>query len=520
MQKSVLSVAATIAILWGRSVWAEDVSASLSQVLSRAYGAEVEAQTSADQCRVRYPQVAIEDEVVKYKDGDNSETTVETETVVTTVAETEAECLKIDDFKNYPQYKIRITSPNKLKAQIYNNFKLAFIKDIAIKEFVEEIDVVPALNFIRSNNLQLNDVSYTETDATTGLKSEIGNLKNYQLNRRLYAENGKIIQDTDMSLEALNLVLPFFSLQIKSEKQIARVEYTEPTDGEFDYMNMINNLPHLLSAKSSATSHGIKIGADMFGLGISFDTEIKNNVQRTDKDTVYALGSMMLKNISFNGDLLEKSSQPKAVTLKFAIQDIPSASFNKLSKIPVNVNIDIEDYNFNNAEPENKTPEEDTDYGLMSAQIMDEIAEAAKLSGKTEIAFENADITVDYLFERRNNFLHGTAKIKVTNLFDIFPKQKRCLSNPAASVCNDNFLFTSLRDLIDTTQNNSETVYRFEGQGVFKDNKKIADPVELNFEKMYRESQKEEDKIADTENEQTLPADKDSADSLNEFGLE
>ncbi|MBR1825051.1 MAG: hypothetical protein IJ770_00490 [Alphaproteobacteria bacterium] len=478
-----------VVLLCGQFADAAEVSDAekLARILTASYGADVSVKTEEKSCQVTYPQTVIEEEVTEWVESptDKDTLTPKTEKVTSVIAETKAECTKVEDFKSYPQYNISISSPEKFLAQIYNQFKLSFLKDIDVKTFSEELNIVPELGLVRVHNLHLADASYTEKDKTTGLKKEVGHLKDYALKQQMSENDIGVKYNVEMSLAELSAVLPFFSLQIGSEKQRSDIEYKIPENGDFNYTEMLQNIPLLTDAKSSAIIKDIKIGTDFIGMSVGFDISTQNSTSQGDEKFIKTVGKMSLDNIAIIGDLISNEKKPKSIVLKYSLKEIPTENLLEL--------IDIQQAKkAQTDESDDKIAQIDEQY----AKILDKVAQTAKIAAGIEVLFADASVSGECSFERQNGYLHGINTVKVKNLFNIFSEQKQCIDNPKANefaACGSDFIFESLKDMIDTTKNDSETVYKYTEQGVFKDNTRIGDAVELNFEKMYQEKKKQDE---------------------------
>lgn len=493
MKKSVFGSALIIAGLTCFAARADKTgdTEAIIKVLSAAYGADVTVKLDAQTCEITYPQVDIEDETVVYIEPKtpDEEPRTETKKLITTIPATTVQCSATDDFDKYKQYRFAHNSSDKFIAQLYNTFGFAFVKDFEIKNFNEEIQIVPELGLVSLRKLHLGDAVYVQKDETTGLKSEIGNLKNYEFLQKI-TQNGNIFrQQVDMNLDTFNLMLPLFSLQINSEQSASEFVYDIPAEGRFDYENLTQNIAYLLSAKSSAIGKDIKV--DVFGMGGRFDLDIKNNSQRNDDDSVRMISTMLLKNIVFNGDLIDKEKQPKSVSLMYSLKDVPAESLVELAAIQQDKGERMEKAQT----PEEMQAAEDA-ISERLAELLDKLAPKAKLIAQIDFEFTDAQIAAEFSIGSKDGYLDGIGKIKVANLYKIFPNQEQCLKNlktDNSSECEGDFLLSGIENYIDVTKNNSETVYKYTEQGIFKNNEKIGDPVELNFKKMYLEK-KQKDK--------------------------
>lgn len=473
-----LSVLCTVMNLFLRAEAQEIPAEKLAETLSSAFGAKVEVKISNDSCLIKYPETKIEETIL---DGETSKN------VTTALPASVSKCAKVQDFKSKPQYNILSTSPHKILAQIYNHLGFAFIKDINIGSFREELNVVPDLELVKSRDLYIGNATYTSKDATTGLKKEIGNLQSYKLQHQLQENNGSIKYEVNTDLDALNLALPFFSMQMQKLKQNLKIGYQISDNDLFDYTHPLQNLQFLQSSESAVVGRGIKIAMDMFGVEIKADSDIRNITRRTSAEYIQTLGTLKLGNIVIGGDLINKEKQPKFVELKYSLKDIALEDLNQLNEIQFQKSAQMaEADSLENVQKAKNHSDEQI------AKLLDKIADKAKLTTGIEITFEKAKISGEFVLQRKNGYLFGVGTVKVDNLYNIFPAQKPCAGKPKAeknALCSADFMYAMLQDIIDVSKDSSSTIYKFTEQGIFKNNQKIGDPVELSFEKMYRDKQ-------------------------------
>ena len=460
---------------------AENADAKLlSEALTENYGAEVKVEIDKDACKIIYPQVAVESlmqQVMADEVKDNgAEPKVEKE--VSYISETEAVCTKIEDFDGRSQYKITDIKADKFLPQLYNLFPFAFIKDFEIKDFYEETMVVPALNLISQDKLTAKNISYTSKDSTTGLKKEMGNLSGLSIDRRVTKEGEVLTYNYSSELDALNFAFPIFSMRINSGNHKAELKFKFPEDAKFDYSNPAHNIEYLTFSQSHAVDKGIVIGVDMFDVHISLDSEIKNYNTWKPTETFDCVGTLNLSNISVKGSMIEAmlgtAKNLQSVDLKFAINDVDSDSFKKMSKL----------------QEEKAETGKDNDREL--AKVMDSIADKAEMLMGLNLVFTDAEISGKFNFHKKNGFLDGVGKIDVKNLYNIFPEQKQCLKNPHAATipaCGEGTMFSELKKYVDVSKDDSTTIIKFTDKGIFRENKRIGEPVKLNFQIMQMEKE-------------------------------
>lgn len=494
MNKLKLACIAGMALVsCGHDVWANEAGKSLEKTLTILYGAPVEVDITGETCKVRYPETKIEDEKMQYvppatPDGQPS---FEKKTETTIIAETMPECKKIDDFYGKSQYKITKTSADSYIAQLYNLTSLALWKDLEIKTFNEEITVVPEIGLISSDKLHIADVSYVEKDETTGLKSELGNLKEITYDQKITRDKNNLKYRLDSKLDMLNLALPFFSIQVKSSQSAAEVDYQITAEDKFDYSNIMQNLMFLTHSRSRSVGKGVKIDAGFFGVEMAFDFENKNNVELKSLSKAFDFsGNVLMKNVAFTGEGIEKSKQFQSMALSYNLKEIPYNSVVKIAEIQKK-HLELAEKAVQGDDKEKLSGQlyDEEEF----TKILDEMFDKASLIMEAKVKFAGSDIVCHFDLKRKNGYLSGEGKITVNNLYGIFPEKKQCLNNPSADTipeCQEASLFSSLSGYIDTTKNNSINVYRYNEKGIFRGNEKVGEPIELNFQKMYQEQQR------------------------------
>lgn len=463
----------------------------LTVLLSAAHGAPVKVDITDEKCQIVYPAVEIEENLLADEQDEKNEPQ-EAEVIKTTIEETVADCAKVEDFDGKAQYKITNSAPNSIIAKFYNLSGLAFVKNLDIKTFNEEVFVVPELGLISADKLHVADASYVEKDDTTGLKSELGNLKDLVSEQTITKEGDKIKYKTEAKLDSLNIALPIVSVHVGSEKQVAELEYQQPTDRAFNYQNMLQNLEDLLLSKSRLVAHNIKINVDMVGFGLTFDMDTQNRSEKKNDGLFEAIGNIIMDKMVFTGDMLEKSKQPQSVIMKYSLKGIQTKDVQLLTQIQ-------KDKLENNKEPDDAE----------LAKILDSMTDSLTMVTNIKIKFAQGDISGKLAARKKNGYLQGGFRVQVSNLFAIFPEFQKCRNNPNAAQmkeCAMMPIYEGMGDFIDITKDNSETVIKFNEHGVFKDGKKIGEPIELNFQKMQQEhaiKQKEnEEKIKQLMQEQ------------------
>ena len=405
----------------------------------------------------------------------------ETKVEKTPVAETVAVCSKTDDFNGKAQYKVTHRSPNKLVAQVYNLSGLAFMKDIEIKNFSEEMNVVPELGLISSSDLHIADASYTQTDKTTGLKSELGNLKDLRVTQNIQKDNDIIRYKTNMLMDNLKIALPIFSMQIKSDQQAADLEYKVPEGAAFDYAEIWRNFEYLVLSKSKATIKDINIAIGFFDFGMTFDLDTKNYAKANDAGTMDSTGNMLISNVAFSGSMVEPSKQFRSIAVKYDVNGINMKSFAILNKMK-------QDQLNNETQPDQEE----------LARVLDEILQTAVLDTDLEVKFANASVAAKFNVQKKNGYMFGNGKVNIKNLYNIFPEMKQCLNNPEAQNipdCADGSMFAELKEVIDMSKDDSVIDFKYDEQGIFRNGEKIGEPIELNFQKMLQEQKLKEQQI-------------------------
>ncbi|MBO6281230.1 MAG: hypothetical protein J6N49_01725 [Alphaproteobacteria bacterium] len=476
---------------YSQASWAEN-NEKLANTLSLLYGAPVDVRITGSNCTIKYPETKIEEEVQQYiaPTTPDEQPRYEMKTETTVIPETTPECRKTEDFYGMAQYKITSTTPETLIAQLYNFTNLSFFKNFEIKTFKEEKTIVPELGLISSDQFRMADAVYTQKDPTTGLKSELGNLKELTYNQKVTRDKDIVKYRLDSKLDTLNLALPFFSMQMKSIQSAAEMDYKFSVDDEFDFGNIVQNFKYLTRSKSRSVGKGIKMEVSFFDVGVAGDFENKNSIDL--KPTARAFdgsGSFLLNHVAITGSQIDKAKQFQSFALVYKVNNMPIDSVVSLSEIQKKRQEKLVEIMQSDKEPVNLNSDE---YDRELAKIMDDVFEKGSVIIDTKVKFSAGSIAIYADVKKKDGYLFGEVKVSVNNLYGIFPERKQCMNNPLADTvpeCQKPSALDSLKEYIDVTKDNSVTVFQFNGMGIYKGNQKIGEPIELNFQKMLAEKQ-------------------------------
>ena len=446
----------------------------LVQALSQIYGAPVEVKIDEQNCQVTFPKTDIKE--IVYEEDENDKDTVTTEEkIIGTVGKTIAECKPADAFADMPQYTIVHHSADKILAQIYNQSTLSFVKDINIKTFTEEMNVVPQIGLVSAYKMHLEDASYTEKDETTGLKSEIGNLKDLSIDTSVTQAGDKLKYLTDMQFNNFNMVLSLMSVQIASGRQVAEATYNVADFNQFDYTNLLQNFLSLDSSHTRAKIKGIKFKSDMLNMGIACDMEIKNQADLKSDGNMDSAGKMVINNLHYDGDFIEKHQQPQSISMTFSLNDIKMQTLAKLAEMQVQALDKGDDFEIDEKE---------------MIDGLDDVLDTAKLQETIAIKFVDAEVSVELNLQRKNNFIQGDGEINIKNLYNVFPELEECRQNPKAPQCAQNPVVLMGADFIDINKNNQSVKIKFTDKGIFVNGKKTGEAIELDLQKILQEDDK------------------------------
>ncbi len=455
----------------------------LVQALSQIYGAPVEVKIDEQNCQVTFPKTDIKEFV--YEEDENDKDTVTTEEkIIGTVGETIAECKPADAFADMPQYTIVHHSADKILAQIYNQSTLSFVKDINIKTFTEEMNVVPQIGLVSAYKMHLEDASYTEKDATTGLKSEIGNLQDMSIDTSVNREDDKLKYLTDTQFNNFNLVLPIMSMQISSSHQAAEAVYKVADPAKFDYANLLQNILALTSSRTRALVKGIKLNFDLFNAGIAFDMEVKSHADLKDDGNMDSSGNMLINNLKYSGGFIEKHQQPQSISMTFSLNDIKMQTLADLVEMQVQAMEKGNDAEINEEE---------------LIKVLDDVLDTAKLQETIAIKFVDAEVSVELNLQRKNNFIQGDGEINIKNLYNVFPELRECRQNPKAPQCTQNPAVLMGGGIIDISSNNQTIKIKFTDKGIFINDKKVGEPLELDLRKLMEKNKDIDDIRSNTD---------------------
>ena len=448
----------------------------LAETLSLSYGAPVEIYIDENRCQVDYSAVEIkeiENQATETAEpAQKNEAAAEPKTIITPIDKTTAYCSKIGDFNGLPQYRLTNTSINRLLAQIYNHFSIPLVKNITAESFSEEQTIVPQLGLISSERMALNKAVYTENDEESGLKKESGNLQKLTIKKDIIHQGQNVKYLTDLQLNKLNILFPMFALRLNSEHQATEVVYADSAENPFDYTNLWQNLAAFVSSRSRAVINGVSLKSDFLGFGLSYDMEMKSQSQVKPDGILDSTGIIEVNHLSFTGDMLEKHQQPQSIIIKSELNNLKLQNILQLGKVQQEF-------------MEDESSEIDEEKLIA---ILDEILDTSNIITDVKVNFAQAHINAHFDFYRKNNFLQGEGILKINNLFNIFPEFKKCAQNSNAPECAQNAVYQELVPYIDLSKNISVNKLKYTEQGIFLNNKKIAEPVEIDLHKIIQDS--------------------------------
>ncbi|MBQ8784904.1 MAG: hypothetical protein IJZ59_02550 [Alphaproteobacteria bacterium] len=406
------------------------------------------------------------------------------------ISASEMDVIKIEDFNGKSRYKLSSNSPSRLQNIAHNLFSF---HNFVPTKYSEELHFVPEIKEIVAQHIKAENVIYAEKDSSTGLKSEIANLKSLNFNSTMVPSDGKMTYSVDWNADGLNFKHMMFSLSIKSivNKMVAVYE----DNGQKEYSKLIMDAGAGLDSSSVMNVNGFSVEA--MGTPITMDMKV---ITKTEKD----IANDSLK-ISAGTDLYNISSpllsefKLNRLVIKYLFKDIPVDAVKQISSVQEKM-MEEALANKDNAD----MTKIDDKYQKELMLVVDDVL--AKMEFKMQVngVFEDANLNFVAATKKAGDYVVGNAKITVENLDKIVPdyskiceeEQKASPDSFPASCLKAGFT-EGIRSKIDlskrTTNNKGQTIDTvsivLNETGIYVDGKKVSEPIKFNIQELLAQQE-------------------------------
>ena len=483
MKKVFLSIVAGACLLSGISyandVTTEELQKSLSEKFSDIYEAVI-VEDSGSSLKVKLPENSVitfaTDEMGLPKIDEKGEPV----TIVEKIPASEMDVVRIEDFDGKARYKLSSNSPARLQNIAHNLFSF---HNFVPTSYSEELHFVPEIKEIVAQNIKAENITYSEKDEATGLKSEIANLKSLNFNSTMEPADGQMTYSVDWSANGFNLKHMMFSMSIKSivNKMIAVFE----DNGQKEYLKLIMDAGATLNSSSVMAINGFSVEA--MGTPITMDMKVTTKAERENDSLKMNLGTDIF-NIS--SPLLADFSLNRIV-IKYLLKDIPVSAIEKISSIQEKI---MEEALTGDGSVEaNKVADK---YQKEIIMASDEVLSKMEFKMQFSGIFDDANLNFIAALKKSGDYVVGNAKITAENFDKIVPdyskiceEEQKLSSDGFPASCMKAGLTEGIRSKIDlskrTKNDKGQTVDTFSivmnETGVFVDGTKVSDPIKFNI---------------------------------------
>jgi len=117
----------------------------------------------------------------------------------------------IDLFQGLPQFSFKTSEFPRLQAMLY---PFMMLSQARAETYVEESNIVPALQFATSQSMKIRKLVFSEVDEETGLQQDWVSLDLFDLtSKAVEGENG-LDYEADMRYSGFNMKMPFFTMRV------------------------------------------------------------------------------------------------------------------------------------------------------------------------------------------------------------------------------------------------------------------------------------------------------------------
>lgn len=491
MKKNFLSTVAGVCLLSG-TIYAADVTVEeLQNSLSEKFGdiyESVVVEENGSSLKLKLP----ENEVISFATDELGLPKVDEKGEPVTITEkipaSDMDIVKIEDFSGKARYKLSSNSPARLQNIAHNLF--AF-HNFVPASYSEELHFVPEIKEIVAQSIKAENITYSEKDEATGLKSEIANLKSLNFNSTMVPTDGKMTYNVDWSANGFNLKHMMFSMSIKSvvNKMVAVFE----DNGQKEYSKLIMDAGAALNSSSVMAINGFSV--ETMGNPITMDMKVSTKAERENDSIkmnfgtdIYNISSPLLTDFSLN-----------RIVIKYLFKDIPVSAVDKISSIQEKI-MEAALASGDNTDAD-KIADKYQKEILMAA---DEIL--AKMEFKMQISgiFDDANLNFIAAVKKSGDYVVGNAKITADNFDKIVPDYSK-VCEEEQKVSPDSFPASCLKagftegirskiDLSKRTKNGKgqtvDTVSIVLSEtGIYVDGKKVSDPIKFNIQEILAQQE-------------------------------
>ena len=493
MNRKFLSTAAIACLLSGYSyatdLTTEELQKSLAETFSDIYET-VTVENFGSGWKVKLPENEVitfaTDELGLPKFDEKGEPVEVSEKI----SASEMDVIKIEDFNGKSRYKLSSNSPARLQNIAHNLF--AF-HNFVPASYSEELHFVPEIKEIVSQYVKAENVTYSEKDETTGLKSEIANLKSLNFKSTMVPSDGKMTYSVDWNANDFNLKHMMFSMSIKSivNKMIAVFE----DNGQKEYSKLIMDAGAGINSSSVMAINGFSVEAmgNPLTMDIKVSTkaerDIANNSLKINAGTdFYNISSPLLNEFKLN-----------RLVIKYLFKNIPVDAVKQISSMQEKMLEEVI------ADKDNTGVKKiDDKYQKELMLVVDDVL--AKMEFKMQISgvFEDANLNFIVATKKAGDYIVGNAKITVENLDKIIPdyskictQEQKTSPDSLPASCMKAGLTEGIRSKIDlskrTTNNKGQTVDTvsivLNETGIYVDGKKVSEPIKFNIQEFLAQQE-------------------------------
>ncbi len=389
-----------------------------------------------------------------------------------------AQAVKSGDFIGKDMYKISTTATEALLSYFYQKYK---VTDASVADFSSEIYFVPDLRFMKYIDARASGIVFNSKDPNTGLKSEIGSVKQAQLRSSVKVQDGKILYQAAANIKDMAFSLWLVDVMISELESKISATYADAPD--VDYSKFPENVASMQKSNSIIEAKNAEFS--ILGIGVNASLGMVNNAEISeDKMRMSMDGKFVLSDVKVGQDI--NNNIPQEVVVKYELGNIDKDKVNNLQELQMKLN----------SSKNNNDGKEDILKGEC-LKAVEQVIKDMKLVVKARVKYENALVELLGNFGQQGDYLVGDGKILVKNFDLLYPdlseeceRDKQSSSDTLPDSCIKNMTSAAFRKYVDMNKRTKnaagETVdileFRVNSGGVYVGGEKVRDAIKIKFD--------------------------------------
>ncbi|MBO7556126.1 MAG: hypothetical protein J6T72_01870, partial [Alphaproteobacteria bacterium] len=360
-----------------------------------------------------------------------------------TIPSYEATATKSGDFQGKDSYKINTTATEALLSYLYQKFK---ITDTNVTKFSSELYFVPALRFMKYIDAKANDIIFSSVDQKTGLKSEIGAIKQANFKSIINTKEDNISYQAIVDIRDITSKILFVDIMIP--EFISKISATYENTPDIDYSKFPADVASMQQSKSVIEIKNAEFS--ILGINANASLGMSNRIETSkDKMRLQIDGKFIAKDIKVGQSI---GNIPQDITVKYELGNIDNAQVLELQQLQKKL------------EKAQSNSQEEQNLKQSCTAAAEKAIKDIKLKILADVKYANAFVKMDGYYEQKGDFIVGNSDITINNFDNLYPdmteqceKDKQTNSNAIPASCIQNMTSMKYRKYIKLEKRTTDT---------------------------------------------------------------